>query len=125
MAGLGRQVVRRRGREALRPVAVLHQQGLDAPLVQRRERVRETRGAARVSSELALQAVEVFALAAPLVLGDDLARLAPDVLRRSPDVDVEPARDPAAQVAVERALDLAAHLLRRSDDEALHEASFR
>src|SRR2546427_72663 len=58
----------------------------------------------------------------------DLGRLlerAFELGRARLDVDVEPSGDPVAQVAVERALDLSAHLVRRTDDEPLDDAALR
>ena len=51
-----------------------------------------------------------MALAVALVALDDLRRLLGDLRRAGAHVDVEPARDPLAQVAVQRALDLAVRI---------------
>ena len=78
--------------------------------------------AARVAPELALQAVEPVALVVALVAVDDRrpASCATSAGARA-HVDVEPAGDPLAQVAVQAVLDLAAHLLGAADDQPLHE----
>src|SRR5262249_7058362 len=88
----------------------------------RRERVLEPRRPSLAPAEVALEPVEPVALAPALVLVDDLGRFPLHLVGRRPDVDLDPAGDPVAQIAVEVRGDLAAHLVRRADDESLHEA---
>src|SRR5207253_4773445 len=97
----------------------------DSPLVERLERVREPGDPSGVTAELALEPVEPLPLSGALVLLDDRAGLARDLGRARLDVDVEPAGDPVTKVAVDRALDLAAHLIGRADDEPADHAALR
>ena len=68
-------------------------------------------------------AVEPVALAVALVALDDRGRLARHLRGVRLHVDVEIARDALAQVAVQRVLDLAAHLLGTADDQPLRDAA--
>src|SRR5204863_9817106 len=107
-AWLRREEIRVCGRVSLGTKAGLDQEHLDPALVEGLERVGQPGGATSSAPELAAKAFQQLVLALSLVLGDDRGHLAGDLGGAGADVDLDPAGDAVAQVAMQLALDLSA-----------------